>query len=156
MAISRESFDEVLRDGRGAFSNIEPPQIDWLSELQGAPFGRSTDNVNARLDVDTLADTILSSNGFGDGDSRQRIQNELIYLIDNGSVWTLARELNTRLQAAGSDMRVTGEIQPYKEWTQTKPPMEIVAGHQAILSLNRGDDFLDRVKGMRYKDANRR
>lgn len=154
MSINRESFDEVLRDGRGSFTNIEPPQIDWLSELQGAPFGRSTDN--ARLDVDALAHTILSSNGFGDGASRQRIQNELVYLIDNGSVWTLAREINTRLQAAGSDMRVSGEIQPYKEWTQSKPPMEIVVGHQAVLSLNRGDDFLDRVKGMRYKDANRR
>ncbi|MBX9567948.1 MAG: hypothetical protein K2X77_03595 [Candidatus Obscuribacterales bacterium] len=155
MSIARDNFESILSgDKRPSFSAPESP-IDWLSGLEGfgAP-ARTTDKVP--LNVDNLANTILSTNGFGDGNSREQIKNELIHIIDNGSVWSLARELNQRLQAAGSDLTVTGEIQPYIQHTNGKPPVPYVAGHQAILTIKRGDDFVDRVQAMRLKDPNHR
>lgn len=160
MSIPRENFQTFMGDGRPDYGIPESP-IDWMSEMPGSPFGKldsatSTPSDNTRLNVESLADTILATNGFGDGNSRERVKNELLYVIDNGSVWSLARELNTILKARGSDLTVTGEIQPYREWTKGNPPMQYVAGHQAILTINRGDDFVDRVQAMRLKDPNRR
>ena len=156
MSVARDNLDFSWKNQ----AVFEPTEIaiDWLSELTN-PFempsnSRSSDD--DRINIEMVANTIFNTNGFGDESSRKQIKNELTYIIDNGSVWSLAREINSRLQALGSDLTVTGEIQPHVQHTTGIPPVPYVAGHQAILTLKRGDDFVDRIQAMRLKDQNRR